>query len=230
MTDPSVRSVSTVGPERGFLVVVWLGLPILGAVAGALLALLLDWIVGLSWAPFQGPLRLVDEVTGDWTLVVLVALGVVLGLLLALSAHGDVARVSVSDHEVSLAQDGDEQRVARAEVACVFAENGRLVLQDDSGRRRAGVRLEDLDVASVEEAFTNHGYAWVERDPFEAQFSRWVPDGPGLPAGANAILTARQKALEAKNGEDSEDFRRELAKLDVVVRDEGTRQFWRPVN
>src|SRR5690606_27367931 len=74
-----------------FLAIVWLGFPVVGAVAGAVLALGLDWIVGLTWAPFQGPLSLVDEVTGAWTLPVFVAVGVVLGLVLALSAHGQVA-------------------------------------------------------------------------------------------------------------------------------------------
>lgn len=228
MTEQS-SSASVVGPDRGFLAVVWLGFPVIGAVAGAVLALGLDWIVGLTWAPFQGPLSLVDEVTGAWTLPVFVALGVVLGLVLALSAHGQVAWVQVEPGLVTLTQDGDEQTVVRGEVACVFAESGRLVLQDAAGRRRAGVRLEDLSRSKVEEAFVSHGYEWVEKDPFDDAFARWVPGAPALPPGADAILAARQTALEKKNGEDSEEFRHELAKVGVVVRDEGIRQYWRAV-
>lgn len=218
-----------VGPSPVFHGVVWVGLPLLGALAGGLLAWGLDWALGLPWVPMQGPLELVDEVTGDWTLWVLLALGVLLGLALAASAEHDVARITVDATEVRAVQEGEEQRVAAGDVDAVFVDEGLLVLQDAAGRRRALVRLEDLAEEQVREAFVGHGYAWSESDPYADEFSRWVPDAPALPTGANAVLVARQKALEANQGKDGEELRLELEKLGVVVRDRGDRQYWRAV-
>jgi hypothetical protein len=46
---------------------------------------------------------------------------------------------------------------------------------------------------------------------------------PGLPAGANALFTAREKA----DSDDSRELRSELAKLGVLVRDDKGKQYWR---
>lgn len=40
-------------------------------------------------------------------------------------------------------------------------------------------------------------------------------------------MKARQKALKEEETDDIEDFRLELAKIGIVVREEGTRQYWR---
>jgi hypothetical protein len=50
---------------------------------------------------------------------------------------------------------------------------------------------------------------------------------PGLPEGANALLNARTRALAKKQKDDEAELRREVGTLGVVVRDEGTRQYWR---
>lgn len=225
-TEPAVTKV---GPSRSFHLVVWLGFPVVGALAGGLLAGALDWVLGLSWAPMRGPLELVDELTGEWTLPILLGIGALLGLGIALATQHEVARIEVGPDGATLTQDGRDQHVAADEIDVVFTENGLVVVQDATGRRRAWARMEDLSEPQVRTAFTEHGHAWVEADPFAGDFSRWVPDAAALPAGANAVLVARQKALESNNGQDAEDFRLELAKLGVVVRDEGDRQFWRAI-
>jgi cysteinyl-tRNA synthetase len=50
-----------------------------------------------------------------------------------------------------------------------------------------------------------------------------VPGVDGLPPGADALLTAREK-----NSDDADELRAELARLGVVVRDEKGKQYWRP--
>lgn len=229
MTAASPPPAITVGPSRAFHVVVWLGFPLAGALAGWLLTLGLDTIVNLSWAPFQGPLRLVDDITGSWTLPVLLGLGAVLGLMLALSAYGEVPTVTVEPEGITITRDDTVQRVDRSDAATVFAEGAQLVVQDASGRRRALAPIGDLPIDKLRGALTSHGYAWTEADPFETAFSRWVENAPALPVGADAILVARQRALDKGHEQDAEDFRLELDKVGVVVRDDGKRQFWRPV-
>lgn len=229
MTDASPPTAITVAPSRSFHVVVWLGFPLAGALAGWLLALGLDTIVNLSWAPFQGPLRLVDDITGSWTLPVLLGLGVVIGLALALAAYGEVATVTVEPGAITITRGDAVQRVARGDAATVFAEGAHLVVQDMSGRRRALAPIGDLPIDRLRGALTSHGYTWTEADPFEEAFSRWVENAPALPVGADAILAARQRALDKGHDQDAEDFRLELDKVGIVVRDDGKRQFWRPV-
>lgn len=229
MSDASHYSATKVGPPLPFHGLLWVGFPLLGALAGWLLALALDWIVGLSWAPFQGPLNLLDEVTGAWTTPVLIAIGAVAGIVVALVAYGEIAFVTVDPETVTITLDNKSSHIARADAAAVFVEGKHLVIQDRSGRQHARAPISDLPADKLKGAFTTHGYPWVGSDPFEAAFVRWVPDAPALPAGASAILAARQKALEKGNKDDLEDFRHELDRVGVVVREDGKRQFWRSI-
>jgi hypothetical protein len=54
-----------------------------------------------------------------------------------------------------------------------------------------------------------------------------VPGLPELPATAQALLAARQKALQSGDDGDKREFRAELGRLGYVVRDDRKRQYWR---
>jgi hypothetical protein len=56
---------------------------------------------------------------------------------------------------------------------------------------------------------------------------RWVDDLPDLPASANALLRVRARALAKGDGDEAARLRADLARLGVVVRDDGRRQYWR---
>jgi hypothetical protein len=78
-------------------------------------------------------------------------------------------------------------------------------------------------------AFRAHGYPWRERDPFAELYRRWQPDAPDLPAPVNAVLAAREAALRKKARSEVRGLSEALHKLGYATRDEGTRQFWRPL-
>jgi hypothetical protein len=88
----------------------------------------------------------------------------------------------------------------------------------------------DLDADRLQAAFVIHGFPWLAGgDPHKDEFRLWAEDMPDLPAGANALLKARARAL-GKGGdgkEDAAELRAELARLGIVVRDEKKRQYWR---
>jgi hypothetical protein len=68
----------------------------------------------------------------------------------------------------------------------------------------------------------------VDADPYEDEFRIWFPKTPELPDLANALLAARAEALESSDSGDSvKELRRELARIGIVVRDKGKRQYWR---
>lgn len=195
-----------------------------GAVAGWLIALLAGWLVTLPWIPMQELVRFIASLPSP----VLPVAGTVAGLAVGFIAHRELLAIRLSDDRVVLIRKGREQEFTRDAVAAAFQDGDQLVLLGTDGGEltRQDCDLEADDVAA---AFTEHGYAWRDADPHKDEFRRWVPDAPGLPEGANAILKARQKSLEKKDPSerDIRELREELARLGVVVKEEKRRQYWR---
>ena len=207
---------------------VWVGFPLIGAAAGWLLKSLAEWATSLPWVPFQGPLELVASVPDPQATIGSLALGVAGGLVVAVLAEQDYVRVTVEDDQLTVTRGGSSRRVPRASVEAVFLDGKQLVLlghETDELVREGG----DLpDAERLEAAFRAHGYPWVPGgDPHKDEYRRWVEDLPDLPAGADAVLKARARALDRGDKEDAAQLRLELGKLGIVVRDEGKRQFWR---
>jgi hypothetical protein len=197
------------------------GFPIAGMALGWLLKAAAGWIAGLSWAPLQGPFKLIAQIPEPWATVGALAVGLVGGLVLALIAHGERLDVTVTPGHVRLVGDEYDETFARDDITAVFVDRNQLVLLgSDTGELVR--RPSELDVAALRAAFTRHGYPWRDGDPHADQYRRWVPGAEGLPPAANALLTAREK-----NPDDAEELRAELARLGVIVRDEKRKQYWR---
>jgi hypothetical protein len=219
---------TVVAPPPAERALVWVGFPLIGAAAGWLLKSLAEWATSLPWVPFQGPLELVASVPDLQATIGSLALGVAGGLVVAVLAEQDYVRVTVEDDQLTVTRGGSSRRVPRASVEAVFLDGKQLVLlghETDEVVREGG----DLpDAERLEAAFRAHGYPWVPGgDPHKDEYRRWVEDLPGLPAGADAVLKARARALDRGDKEDAAQLRLELGKLGIVVRDEGKRQFWR---
>jgi hypothetical protein len=217
-----------VAPPPAERALVWVGFPLIGAAAGWLLKSLAEWATSLPWVPFQGPLELVASVPDPQATIGSLALGVAGGLVVAVLAEQDYVRVTVEDDQLTVTRGGSSRRVPRASVEAVFLDGKQLVLlghETDEVVREGG----DLpDAERLQAAFRAHGYPWVPGgDPHKDEYRRGVEDLPDLPAGADAVLKARARALDRGDKEDAAQLRLELGKLGIVVRDEGKRQFWR---
>ncbi|WP_116948666.1 YqeB family protein [Jiangella endophytica] len=203
------------------------GFPVLGVLVGLGVGPLADWAVDTSWIPGFGPIRFIAELPQPGGTIATVAAGLVLGVLLALTAEGEVLRVGVGSSAVTLTRDGKTRTIARGDVTAVFADGKELVLISRAGLELAREKS-DLAPARLAAAFGEQGYPWrPDGDPHRDQYRRWVPDEPELPAGANAVLKARAVALEKGEQTDLAELREELGKLGVVVRDQDKRQYWR---
>ncbi|GAA1630621.1 YqeB family protein [Catellatospora bangladeshensis] len=208
-----------------------LGFPVLGAAVGWGLIAMADWVAGLDWAPFQGPFKLIAKIPEPWATGGAVALGLVGGVLLVLTAIGERLTVTVR-HDAALLErpDAAARTVARRDVAAVFTDGKALVLQGADGAEHAR-EVSDLRRTDLRAAFTAHGFPWREDgDPYADRFRLWVPDLAGLPEGANALLAARAKALQKSDAAESALLLAELHRLGVVVRVEKKRQYWRPAS
>lgn len=215
--------VTVVAEPRSNTVVVWTGFPLAGALVAVGLGYAADWLTTWSWVPFHGVIRLVSSIPDPQRLLVAIAVGLVLGVVVAVIAHRERLTVTASDERITLVSAELAQQFPRDSVSAVFRDRKQLVVlgshSDELARRQC-----DLPADELAGALRAHGYPWADADPFADDFRRWVPDVHGLPAGARALLAAREKRLGTA---DAKELRVELARLGVVVRDEGKRQYWR---
>lgn len=223
-----MRAAETeVSYSRWAWALVWAGFPVVGAGLFWLVKSMAGWVAGLAWVPFQGLFKLVASIDEPQATIGALAVGAAAGFVVSFLAAQDALKVTVSDSVVDLRRGSEPERVvARGAVTGVFVDAKQLVLL---GSRTAELVREksDLDEAALRHAFESHGWPWLPGDPYAELFRRFVEDDPGLPPAANAILKARAKALSKNDSEDLAEFRAELAKLGVVVRDEKKRQSWR---
>lgn len=219
---PAPTVVGLTRADRAWLL---LGGPALGALLGLALPPVGRWVAQLRWAPLQGPLEVVGGVAAGWSALAGGLLGLGGGALLAALA----LKVTLGDAGIDVDWEGRAATLPRAEVAAGFLDGRELVILDHASRQLLRRRC-DASGAELAAAFAAHGYRWLPEDPYAALYRRWVPDAPDLPAAANAVLKAREVALRKKSESDAaEELRDEVQKLGFVVRDESTRQYWRPL-
>ena len=200
----------------------------LGAGLGLALHLLLDWLLGLPWLPFKGPLALIDSIPNQIALPVLIGLGVLAGVIFGVVALADELSITVTRDSVRLKRGDVDRTLRRGAVASVFLDGKDLVLLGPDTNELAREKT-DQTSARLAAAFTEHGYAWQPSgDPQEVDYRLWSTSSVGLPAGADALLAIRAKTLtDRRRAGDAADLRAELVKLGVVVRDQGGKQYWR---
>ncbi|TDC81813.1 hypothetical protein E1193_13555 [Micromonospora sp. KC606] len=207
------------------LAVMWVGFPLLGAGLGAALTAVSGWVAERPWVPFDW-FEFLAQLPEQQAYAVGCALPALAGLVLAYIGTRERLIVTVGRTAVRLRHDGHEQEVSRGTVAGVFVDGAALVLLGVDGGELAREKS-DLSRDRLAAAFGGHGWPWRDEDPHREAFRRWVDGLPGLPAGADALLRARQRALDADRGGEVRELRAELSRLGVVVRDEGKRQYWR---
>ena len=220
------RRSTVVTEPRSQVALVSVGFPVLGAAVLFGLKSIAGWVAGLSWAPMQGPFRLVASVPEPWATVGSLGIGVLGGLVIVGMAAYERLSVEVFNEGVEFARGGKSRSFDRTLVSGVFVDGKKLVLLGvDTGelaRESNDLRAEDLA-----EAFQTHGYQWLEQDPYEDRYRRWAAGTPDLPPGADALLKVRAEALRKGDHEDAAQLREELSRLGVVVREDRKRQFWR---
>jgi hypothetical protein len=222
----SPRGQTVVAEPRWQRLLVWVGFPLLGLAAGWLLKSVAGWVASLPWAPFQGPFKLVESVPEPHATIGALVVGGLAGLVLATLAALDRLTVTVADDQVTFTRGGVTRAFKRPLVGGVFVDDRRLVLLGRATEELAR-EASDLEADRLGDAFVAHGYPWRAGDPYRDEYQRWVDGVPGLPAGADALFTARARALDKGDGDEVAQLRADLARLGVVVRDEHKRQYWR---
>ncbi|MCZ7376652.1 YqeB family protein [Micromonospora sp. WMMC250] len=220
------RTVVSGGPLE--LAVLWGGFPLLGAGAGWLLAAATGWLNRLPWVPFGDLIEWLDRLPEPQATAGTITVGVVAGLVVAGIGTAERLIVTVDPAQVRLHRSDQDRTVARVDTRVVFLADKHLVLLDGDGAELVREPT-DHSARQLAAAFRAHGWGWADDDPHRSAYRLWVPDLPGLPAGADALLRARERAVERDRRDDARELRRELGLLGVVLRDEGKRQTGRAV-
>jgi len=223
-----MQPTTFLGITRGWRAAVVVGFAGIGLALGWVLPWVARWALDLPWVPFEGPLRLLDSAPDPWLQFGAAALGLLAGGWLGVTAIVEALAVTVTDQQVELKINGTTRTFTRAQIAAVFLDSKRLVLLDPTTRELAREKPE-VSAKELAAGFRAHGYPWQDADPYLGSYRLWVPDMPGLPEGVNALLNARTRALAKKQKDDEVELRREVGTLGVIVRDEGTRQYWRRI-
>lgn len=205
------------------------GVPALTGLIGLLLPVVARWLLDLSpGLPMRPAFRFVGAVDRPWEVAVNLAIWLVVGIGVGSGLVAESAKVTLTGDEVRVHRSDGSRTVARPEVAGAFLDGSHLVLLDRESRHLVRERVK-VPAAAVARAFREHGYPWRDADPYADLYRRWVPDTPDLPAEANAVLAAREVALKRKARREIRDLREVVEKFGYAVRDEGTRQYWRPL-
>ncbi|MBB6121126.1 YqeB family protein [Nocardiopsis algeriensis] len=232
MTD--IRRPTAVRDGLGTHLFLWTVFPLLGAGTGwvlsqvpSWLALLPEWVLHLPFLPGPEPVAALANLSGPVLTGVLTAAGLLAGALVTLSSYDEMVTVEIDGGSVRVTRK-ETVRIARDRVGAAFVDGKDLVVLGPDTAELVRERTGHSE-ARLRAAFEEHGHTWLDADPCQDDYRRWFDGVPGLEQGAQAILRARQAALEAKESAEAAELRTELARLGVVVRDEGKRQYWRTV-
>nr|WP_226437606.1 hypothetical protein [Rhodococcus yananensis] len=174
-----------------------------------------------------GPLELLAELTTSWSVPILTVVGVAAGIVVAVLTVAETLAVTVDSDGVLLEQDDEQLYVPKSRVRAAFLDGKDLVLTDEARHELARRGAGDLNSRELASAFGSHGYPWLDADPHEGEFCRWIDGHPDLDDELHAILRMRRDALAAKDTGVVLGLHAKLRERGIVVRDRGGRQEFR---
>ncbi|MGY0692690.1 YqeB family protein [Virgibacillus sp. FSP13] len=219
---------TVVGYSKTTGILLYGGFGALGLILGYFLPKIAAWALTLPWIPFEGIIKIVNSFDGFWLSIILAVIGLIAGLVLASIAISELLIITITDREVHLKKNEIAQTIALKDIDTIFFDGKQLVILGKSGYELFR-ETSDESSTKVMSAFKRYGYPCSDEDPFKNEYRRWVLDTPDVSPSANALLKAREIALQKKEEKEIKDLRTELAKLGYIIRDEETRQYWREV-
>ncbi|MFC7879572.1 hypothetical protein, partial [Isoptericola sp. NPDC057391] len=193
-------TTSEVRQPRWVPLLLLLGTVALGVGLGFALPPVARWLQGFlegSPLPALGPVELLAGLPRAWSVPILGGLGVVGGVLLALTTIGESLRLTVAADHLEHRTDDREGWVERADVSAVFRDGRYVVLLGATGAPRERLDADTLRRAEIRAAFEAHGWPWHDADPHERAYERWMDGRPGFSADEHALL--RRRLAERKD-------------------------------
>jgi hypothetical protein len=225
---PAVRARSTVvglsGLDRAVLLICG---PVVGLLIGFALPPASRGLARLP-LPLRGLFRVIGSWETIWVVLACVGAGLLVGAALASAGGLNSLRVTVSESMIEIARGDARCRLARERILAAFADGKTLVVLDRESRQVAREPCE-VPIAEMARAFRAYDYPWLAADPYAALYRPWARGEGDLPVRADHLLALREGSLEKKDRHRAGCLRVELENIGFTVREEGDRQFWRPL-
>lgn len=222
------RTGHRIGLSRPVQVSVIAATTALGAVLGLIVRGLVSWLERtVDGSP--GPLRIAAQLPVGVAVGVLAVAGLIGGVLLAGIWQHEVVSLTVADDHVELEASGHRRWIGSAEIGEAFlGRGGELTVLDRRGRLLAAASTDGVSGRRIAAAFADAGYRWSgERDPYEADYLRFVDGRDDAEPAVCALLRERAVARAEKREPTAHDLRLRLGDHGVVVRDRGDEQEFR---
>ncbi|MBB4823336.1 hypothetical protein HNO89_000556 [Sporosarcina luteola] len=208
---------------------------IFGVALGYFFSRILSWLMTKDRIPFQERLTFINKFVelfqlhlGEWSNVLFSIVGLVGGLYGAKLLLRESPAISITNDNIKIANDVITIELLQDEIRDIYYDHDELVIVGCSGHELLR-KSYDSKPETLKVAFKQHGYPFRTDDLYSHLFTLWQPASQHLPDHVHALLKAREIAKKNDEGEEANVMRSELAKLGVVVKDEGTKQFWRHV-
>ncbi len=180
---------------------------------------LAGWLVDLldrSPLPSPGLLQVIAGLPWSWSIPIGVLLGVVGGVLLAMTIVHEALQLTVAPDHLEYRQEGREGWIERADVASVYGDGSDVVVLDAGGRALVRLNAEALDRSRLVQTLREYDYPWQEEDPFEADYHRWMDGRPGFTAAEHRLIGRWQEVR--RKGKERAEAESALREADLVVR------------
>jgi hypothetical protein len=220
-----MKNTSTIG--MGFLEK-WIAVlfPIVLGTIGWFLPKLLDFVKRISFFSDSKVIQLLDSFDPFWVSIILMFVGIVIGVLLALTVYSEALKMSISDQEILINKDDKEKTIRKSEVKEIFMEANKVVITGNKGQELLSENT-DMKKEKIREIFLHHHYPWCEQDPYVDEFILWTLEDSSFGENANSILYERRNAIREGDKKKAKNLKLDLNELGVVVKDQGEGQYVR---
>ncbi|MBK3496212.1 hypothetical protein JFL43_15345 [Viridibacillus sp. YIM B01967] len=214
--------------SKGDKIFLWLILPLIGLVIGYFLPSISDWASKLEWIPFQGPFKLVASLNAGWVIFATMALGFVGGIILTLFIFDEILNIYINEETLVFKIGEIDVSYNKKDIEFIYVDQKDVVVIGHDGQELFRYKKEIGDKILKEE-LGEHGYTFNEGNPYKEQFKKWVPGLTDLSLEANALLKSREMSIENDDKEEALQIVIELWKLNVSVKEVGSKQYYRVV-
>lgn len=206
----------------------WLILPLIGLVIGYFLPPISEWASKLEWIPFQGPFNLVASLNEGWVIFATMAFGLAAGIILTLFIYNEILNIYISEDTLAFKIGKIDMSYDKDDISYIYVDHKDLVVIGHDGYELFRYEKE-LSTKTIKEELGEWGYLFKDGNPYKEQFKKWVPGLTDLSLEANALLKARDVALENDDSEEALQIVFELWKLHVSVKEIKSKQYYRVV-
>lgn len=199
---------------------------LLGGLIGWFIPFIADWLLSMPIIPKEKLVKLIASLNGTWVSIIATIIGMAAGVFFSMIIFAESLEVKVTYEGLQLKLDDKVTSIHKKDISAIYLENKQFIILGMQGNELYREVIESKK-DKVREVMNNYRYPWKEKDPFDNEYKRWVAGHPDFSAEINALLNAREQALNEGEKKKAKQLQTDLAKLGVVIRDENNAQYVR---